>query len=192
MRIAITGSYGAGKTTLVKKLVANVGLHYQHVPEMSSPLWQAGKQATECSRDELIELLIRRLMDRAALEFDEPDVVSDGSLLHDWVFVRTMLMHGAHPTPDVHADTSWQIESIEPIRRALLTRMADLYDLVVHLPIEFPLAVENRPVSDKFRELSDRYLISELEHLPIPTLEVTGTLDERLAQCQGAIESTTH
>jgi len=191
MRIAVTGSYGAGKTTLVRALSAHTGLPYRHVPDMRSPLWHAGKQATECNRDELIELMVRRLMDRAALEFDERDVVSDGSLLHDWVFVRTMLMHGAHPTHDVHADTSWQIESIEPIRRAVLTRMAGLYDLVIHLPIEFPLAQENQPVSDKFRELSDRYLISELERLSIPMLKVSGTLDERLAQCQGALETAT-
>lgn len=191
MRIAVTGSYGAGKTTLVKRLAAGLGQHYRHVPEMSSPLWQAGKQATQCTRDELIELLVRRLMDRAALEFDEPEMISDGSLLHDWVFVRTMLMHGPRPAEDVQADTTWQIESIEPMRRAVLTRMNDFYEVIVHLPIEFPLVAENQPVSDKFRELSDRYLISELEHLSLPFISVTGTLDERFAQCVSVLEKVT-
>jgi hypothetical protein len=158
---------------------------------MSSPLWQAGKPAIKCTRDELIELLTRRLMDRAALEFDKQTVISDGSLIHDWVFVRTMLMHGPHPGTEVEADATWQIESIEPLRRAVLTRMKDLYEVVVHLPIEFPLASDNQPVSDKFRELSDRYLISELQHLSLPFITVGGPVNERLDQCMGALEKAT-
>lgn len=191
MRIAVTGSFGAGKTTLVKRLAEEFGEPYYSVPEMSSPLWQAGKAATQCTRDELIELLTRRLMDRAALELDKRTVISDGSLIHDWVFVRTMLMHGPRPGADARADATWQIESIEPMRRAVQTRMKDLYDVVVHLPIEFPLEPNNQPVSDKFRELSDSYLLTELDHMSLPYITVSGPLDVRFDHILGALPKAT-
>ncbi|MGL5863359.1 MAG: hypothetical protein ACRCY9_19120 [Phycicoccus sp.] len=191
MRIAITGSFGAGKTTLARALSDALELPYREVPPMAGPLGLRAASAVECSTAELVELLVRRLMDRAAMEFDQPDVVSDGSLIHDWVFVRALLMHGPDPGPRMDADPTWQIDSLEPSRRAIHTRMRDLYDVVVHLPIEFPLAPGNRPVSERFRELSDIYLCRELDQVETPVRTVTGHLDDRVDHCLRLVRATT-
>jgi energy-coupling factor transporter ATP-binding protein EcfA2 len=183
MRVAITGSYGAGKTTLARALSEVLEQPYQPLPPMTAPLGQAGKPATHCSSAELAELLVRRLMDRAAVELARPQVISDGSLLHDWAFVRTLLMHGPMPGPNLDADADWQIASLEPTRRAIHTRMRGLYDVVVHLPVEFPLTTDDPPVSERFRELSDVYLTRELECGAVTVSTLTGPLDERLDHC---------
>lgn len=188
MKIAITGSYGAGKTTLVRSLSANLALPFSGIPAMDSPLWKAGLPATECTRDELVELLVRRLMDRAALEFSATSVISDGSLIHDWVFVRTLLMHGASPDDRAEADTTWVIDSIEPARRAIMSRMNGLYDLIVHLPIDFAMGAGPHPITEKFRELSDAYLIKELQQVSQGFTTVTGSQHERMQTLLGAIK----
>jgi nicotinamide riboside kinase len=183
MRIAITGSYGAGKSTLARALSETLGRRIHSIPAMADPWWKPDRGATACSRSELMELLIRRLMDRAAMEFREATVVSDGSLIHDWVFVRTLLMHGATPNPDIAADPVWLIESLEPARRAIHTRMHELYDVIIHLPVEFPLRPGIQLVSEEFRRLSDVYLLRELSGTTTPVQTVTGPLSARIEKC---------
>lgn len=188
MRIAVSGAYGSGKTTLVSQLAEAVQVTVPPVPAMTGPRTRPLTSAVECTREELVELLIRRLMDRATTELSSRHVISDGSLIHDWVFVRTMLMHGATPDSKVVADPHWCIEALEPSRRAIHSRMEGHYDVVVHLPVEFPLDSSHpQPVNEKFRELSDEYLLAELRDAGCVAVTVTGDLDARLSTCLAAI-----
>lgn len=190
VKIAVSGSYGAGKTTLVKCLSTKLALPYSTIPPMDSPLGRAGLTATESTRDELVELLIRRLMDRAAVEFTTARLISDGSLIHDWVFVRTLLAHGACPDEQADADVTRIIDTIEPARRAIMSRMNGLYDLMVHVPIDFEMTEGPQPVSENFRRLSDAYLINELQQLPQGYTTVSGPLQERMLFLLDAIKQS--
>lgn len=190
MRIAITGAYGSGKTTLVSRLAQALEIGTRAMPAMDGPAGNPGRRAVECTREELVELLVRRLMDRAALELPSNGVVSDGSLIHDWVFVRTMLMHGPTPSEESIPDHSWRIDALEPSRRAIHARMA--YDVVVYLPIEFSLEPRrSHPVTEPFRVLSDAYLVAELEKAGIEPTHVTGDLDTRVRACLDAVNQST-
>ena len=55
------------------------------------------------------------------------------------------------------------------------------YDFFIHLPIEFPIAVDgHRPVNEKFRVLSNNYLLQTIKELKIPFIEVGGSVEIRL------------
>jgi nicotinamide riboside kinase len=57
------------------------------------------------------------------------------------------------------------------------------YDLFLHLPIEFPLVEDgHRPVSERFREISDRLLRDTIEQLNLPIQVISGSVSERLEQ----------
>lgn len=188
MRLAVTGAFGSGKTTLVTALAAAMNHSVPPVAAMQGPRGRPRVSAVDSTREELMELLVRRLMDRATVEFARPRVISDGSLIHDWVFVRTMLMHGARPEAKVVADPQWCIEALEPSRRAIHSRLKGLYDVVVHLPIQFRLDPSRpHPVNEKFRALSDEYLLAELRDSACPIVTVVGDVDERVSTCLEAM-----
>lgn len=55
------------------------------------------------------------------------------------------------------------------------------YDVFIHLPIEFPLVADgHRPVSERFRAMSDDLLLRTLERLEIPVHVVGGSIPVRL------------
>lgn len=181
MRLAIIGAYGSGKTTLARLAADQFRLRFDPPAEMRDP-WSRPGPVLECSGPELIELTIRRLIDRSAAEYGDR-IVSDGSLLHDWVFAKTLLLHGAapefadEPTAKCRATAE---RLLEPTRRAILMRLSTQYDHVVHLPIEFPLAQSRPPVSEGFRTRSDSYLLAELAAAHVTPIPVRGGVDVRL------------
>ena len=62
-------------------------------------------------------------------------------------------------------------------------RAKRFYDAYVHLPVEFGMAEDgHRPVSEKFRRLSDALLIQALEELGLPYHVVGGTVQERVSK----------
>lgn len=57
------------------------------------------------------------------------------------------------------------------------------YSEFIHLPIEFPLAENgHRPVSERFRSLSDELLLKTLIDLDVKYTIVGGHIEERLEQ----------
>lgn len=55
------------------------------------------------------------------------------------------------------------------------------YSEFIHLPIEFPLVADgHRPVSERFRVLSDELLLKTLTELNIKYTIVGGSIEERL------------
>ena len=57
------------------------------------------------------------------------------------------------------------------------------YDVFIHLPVEFEMRTDgHRPVSEKYRRVSDRLLIDTLEELDIPYHVVGGTVHRRVEQ----------
>ncbi|MEV6343777.1 hypothetical protein [Actinoplanes sp. NPDC051851] len=78
--------------------------------------------------------------------------------------------------------------TISALGPELLHRAARTYDLVVHLPIEFPLPGPAKPISERFRELSDALLLRTLATAGIPFHIVTGTLESRIAALSARVE----
>jgi hypothetical protein len=181
MRLAITGAYGSGKSTLADAAAQRFDLQLTPIPPMRNPLGVTA-EATACTPEQLAELVVRRLIDRTGAESAQHSV-SDGSLLHDWVFAKTLILHGAQPRSGMETSPAGRRavqETLGPMRRGLLARLASHYDVVVHLPIEFAMTEPSPPINETFRERTDCYLLEELENAGIRPYTVAGALPARV------------
>ncbi|MFJ4778275.1 AAA family ATPase [Streptomyces sp. NPDC088762] len=187
LRIAVVGAYGAGKTTLIRAAGTATGLPSAHGTPMRDPAGSVPKPLEEATEPELVQLVVRRLTERVLAEAAKPgSFLSDGSLLHEWVYATVRLAVGLHPGPEVPyeavgaAEGPYQ-EVLAHLGREILLRALAGYDTFVHLPVEFPLGDAVPPISETFRRLSDRLLLDTLEQAGVTVHTVTGPLDERLA-----------
>jgi hypothetical protein len=190
MRIAFVGAYGNGKTTLTTELSERLGLPRVHGSAMRDPAGGARKALEETNEPELIQLAVRRFMERAVDEARfEDGFLSDGSVLHEWVYTKVRLAVGRHPEPPTtvaDAARSTRTETYEEVvdQLSLLAQEHARvgYDLFVHCPVEVPLPAGHSPISEHFRVLSDRLMLETLERLSLPAHIVTGTVEERIEQ----------
>ena len=192
MKIAISGTYSSGKTTTSIALARLTGVPRTHAKTMREILPEAlpGKRLEDCTSAELIQLLIRRYGERVRHESHLPEgFISDGSALHEWVYgtIRTLVgIHpdDAEPLPTEHTPEMKYFEEVMVNIGSVVKHHAKhSYDVFVHLPVEFPLAADgHRPVSERFRKLSDELLLDVLDELEIPYHVVGGTIPERLTK----------
>ncbi|MDH5671639.1 MAG: ATP-binding protein [Myxococcales bacterium] len=190
----MSGTYSSGKTTTTEALSRWVNLPRTQARTMRELLPEAipGKALEDCSPSELFQLGIMRLTERVAREAAmEGSWVSDGSSLHEWVYGKARLQAGINPNDGVLLRNAKRLAML-PYRRfveevndafgAVAKRHAKkTYGTFIHLPVEFPLTPDgHRPVSEKFRRLSDELLIRTLRELEIPYHIVSGTIERRL------------
>ncbi|MFF7066893.1 AAA family ATPase [Streptomyces pseudovenezuelae] len=187
-RLAVSGTYSTGKTTTTIALSCLTGIPRTHARTMREILAGAlpGRRLEECSAAELIQLGMRRFTERAVHESHLPDgFVSDGSSLHEWVYGKVRVRAGIHPTDGydaADAPPDFYDEVIDAMGAVLKEHALGAYDAFVHLPVEFALVADgHRPVSERFRQLSDDLLLHTLDELGIPCHVVGGTLEQRLA-----------
>lgn len=187
-RLAVSGTYSTGKTTTTVALSHLTGLPRTHARTMREILADAlpGRRLEECSAPELIQLGIRRYTERAVHESRLPDgFVSDGSSLHEWVYGKVRVRAGIHPTDGYDATGTppdFYEEVVDALGAVLKEHALKAYDVFVHLPVEFALVADgHRPVSERFRQLSDELLRRTLDELGITYHVVGGTLEQRLA-----------
>jgi len=190
MRIAFVGAYGNGKTTLTTALSERLGVARTHGSAMRDPAGGARKSLEETTEPELIQLAVRRFLERATEEAAHADgFVSDGSVLHEWVYTKVRLAVGRYPEPtaDVGAaartgDTAIYEDVVDQLSLLAQEHARVGYDLFVHTPVEFPLAVDPLPISESFRVLSDKLMLETLEKLGVPVHIVSGSPSERIDQ----------
>ncbi|MGQ4514563.1 AAA family ATPase [Streptomyces sp. DW26H14] len=191
MRIALVGAYGAGKTTLISAATARVGLPAAHGTPMRDPAGSRRPTSLEeATEPELVQLVVRRHAERLLAEAAYPKgFLSDGSLLHEWVYATVRLAVGLHPGADTDVrDVVADAGNGDPYRavldhlgREFLHRALTSYDVFVHLPVEFPLHDGTPPIAEHFRVLSDRLLLDTLHAAGAPVRTISGPLDDRLA-----------
>lgn len=190
MRIAFVGAYGNGKTTLTTELSERLGLMRTHGSAMRDPAGGARKSLEEASEPELIQLAVRRFTERSVEESRaENGFLSDGSVLHEWVYTTVRLIAGRYPEPTVNLADAPRSPRTEPYLEVadqlglLALEHARLgYDLFVHCPAEIPLRVDPLPISEHFRVLSDTLMLEILEKAGIEVHVVKGGLKNRIAQ----------
>ena len=194
VRLAVSGTYSTGKTTTTLALANLTGIQRTHAKTMREILPDAlpGKSLEECTAPELVQLGIRRYAERIVHECKlEDGFISDGSSLHEWVYGMARMKVGINPNepPIARSFKSLLMLPVKPTYVQIFKNIGDIvkqhakesYDEFIHLPVEFPLVADgHRPVSEKFRQLSDDLLKETLNELGIKYHVVGGSVEERL------------
>ena len=196
LKIAVSGTYSTGKSTTTEALSLITGIPRTHALTAREILIDLlpGKRLEELSAGELIALGLRRLEERIHHEACEPgSFISDGSVIHEWVYGEARMKAGINPSANVFHRLLNEIMGlpIKPFYKAYMeaygkvvkSRAKRVYDVYIHLPVEFELVSDNhRPVSEPFRELSDKILLDTLKEINIPYYVVGGTILERVTK----------
>ncbi|MFE2473147.1 ATP/GTP-binding protein [Streptomyces mirabilis] len=194
LRLAVSGTYSTGKSTTTEALSVATGIPRTHAMTSREILKDLvpGKQVQELTAAELNALGLRRLEERIHHEAAQPgSFIADGSVIHEWIYGVARLRVGINPGAGVGVRIvknvvglpykSFYKQYMHAYGLTVKARAKRTYDAYVHLPVEFPMAEDgHRPVSEKFRNLSDELLIQTLEELQIPYHVVGGTVTERL------------
>lgn len=194
LRIAISGTYSTGKTTTSYALSYLTGIPRTHAQTMREilPVILPGKRLEECTPVDLYELGIRRLTERVACESRlETSFISDGSALHEWVYGRARLKIGLNPNENAFMRLIHKakllpfalpmLEFNDYYGKLVKMHTAKSYDTFIHLPIEFPIVQDgHRPVNERFRTISNDYLLEIIQELGIPYFVASGSVEERL------------
>ncbi|WP_069161659.1 AAA family ATPase [Nocardia altamirensis] len=195
IKLAISGTYSTGKSTTTEALSLATGIPRTHAMTAREILMEIapGKTLNELNSIELLQLGLRRFEERVHNESGSDSFISDGSVVHEWVYGTARLQVGINP------GANWALRAMKAVtgfgRKAPVTdyiemfgdivkaRASVLYDAYVHLPVEFPLRADgHRPVSEPFRRLSDQTLLEVIRGLGVPYEVVGGSVYERVSR----------
>lgn len=192
MKIAIVGAHGVGKTTLAKALEAHTPLVAPVPTPMHDPLPGVTKSLQDCTNEEVLRLSQRRYTERIVQENSATDIISDGSVLHEWVYASTRLSLGIFPSKDEESTPSAaeniQLSLIDDFTEEALGYTEQAYDQVFFIPVEFPLPRDGAPISDRFQEEASKQLFELLAMCSKPIHVLTGTLQDRLSSALAVLE----
>lgn len=196
MRIAVSGSYSTGKTITTLILSELLGIPKTHARTMREllPISFPGKRLDQCQPNELIELILRRNHERliAEKEFGN-SFVSDGASIQEWGYCYARLKAGFNPNEKSWKSilrkysnySQWLVfkEIMDSYGYVVKAYAKSNYDLIIHLPIEFPFDPDgHRPTSERFRLECDRLLRNTYKELNIEVYEVSGDVKERITK----------
>lgn len=193
IKLAISGTYSTGKSTTTEALSIATGIPRTHALTSREILIDLvpGKTVMELNSFELIKLGLRRLEERIHNESNIDSFISDGSVIHEWVYGEARMRTGINPGAD------WKLRAIKNVvglhQRSFHQKYHDvygdivkdrakrLYDAYVHLPVEFNMEADgHRPVSEPFRMLSDELLVEAIEEIGLPYIVARGSVRQRL------------
>jgi nicotinamide riboside kinase len=202
-RVVVSGTYSTGKTTTATALAHATGIPLVRAPsarEILTTLYP-GRAFQHMSAEELLALGLRRLDERvrAETELGTSGFISDGSVLNEWAYAAVRARIGLNPGASIGQQAVKALlaaPSLPFLRRYVraygtMARCHALegYDAVVHLPVEFPMDADgHRPVSERYRSLSDRDLHQQLVALGLPVHVVAGPIHERVEQVIGLLD----
>jgi hypothetical protein len=196
-RLIISGTYSTGKTTTTTALSLATGIpmiNALSAREILTDLYP-GRRFQDMDSVELMALGLKRLEERIRAEIilykDTGCFISDGSVLNEWIYGTVRMKVGINPGSPIYHQIAKAILSI-PGRSFFKKYLAAYgqvanqhakkwYTDVVHLPVEFEMKKDgHRPVSEKYRKLSDIELKKAYEELGFHPVEISGSQSERL------------
>ncbi|MFG3232747.1 AAA family ATPase [Streptomyces antibioticus] len=196
MKIAISGTYSAGKTSTVMTLSRYTGVPRTLARTIREILPEAvpGKALSQVTPAEFLQLMLRRHTGRAVQEALLGDhFISDGSSLQEWLYGAGRVMHGMNPNATAEnagglvavreEEMEFFAKVVDQYAIALKAHVKSTYDAYVHLEHELPIAADgHRPMNEGFRATIDKKLLETLDELEIPYHIVRGTMPERLTR----------
>jgi hypothetical protein len=193
----ISGTYSTGKTTTATALSIATGIplvRAQSAREILTSLYP-GRAFHQMSAEELLALGLRRLDERIRAETELRErgsgFISDGSVLNEWAYAAVRARIGLNPGAPVAQQVLTGVlglPSLPFLRRYVRAygtvariHAAESYDAIVHLPVELPMDPDgHRPVSERYRTLSDRDLRQEFRRLGFDVHPASGTVADRV------------
>ena len=191
------GAYGSGKTSLA----AALGDAIDSTVLPMAKMWPAGahnfQSVHEWTPPYLIQASTLRFADRLRAEpSHQHGFISDGTVFHDWAYTETRLRWGSYPSDENFVDPSTltgNAESLLDINSAHLEAVKvhaeGSYEILFHLPIEYPLRDDNRPIDEEFRIKSDKLLLDAVSKTRIPVHVLHGSIAARIDQARRLLPS---
>lgn len=194
MKLSISGTYSAGKTSTVIALSFYTGMPRTLAKTIREimPAAVPGKSLAECTPAEYLQIAMRRHTGRAVQEALLGDnFLSDGSSLQEWIYGAARVRYGMNPSATAHLESIPDSEVSDEMRffeaviaqygHAFRQHVKGTFDAFVHLRNERPLAADgHRPMNERFRAYCDEMLLATLDNLAIPHHDIGGTRSERL------------
>ncbi|MCL2090721.1 MAG: ATP-binding protein [Micrococcales bacterium] len=198
IRAVISGTYSTGKTTTATALSIATGLpliNALSAREILVDLYP-GRRFQDMSAEELMALGLRRFEERCRAEAEllvGGSFISDGSVLNEWIYATVRRKIGINPGASLWHQVLKIIAGIpfapffgiytRAFGQVARIHAATYYTHVVHLPVEFPMDSDgHRPVSERYRKISDRDIREEFARLDIPSATIGGSHVQRVAQ----------
>lgn len=196
-RVVVSGTYSTGKTTTATALSRATGIPLVRAAsarEILTSLYP-GRKFQHMSAEELLALGLQRLEERLRAETElragGGSFISDGSVLNEWAYAAVRTRIGLNPGAPVVQQVvrgALTLPSLPFLRRysrayGVMARShsRESYTDVVHLPVEFEMRADgHRPVSERYRTMSDRDLFREFQQLDLPVYAIRGTVERRV------------
>lgn len=171
MRIAIVGSHGTGKTSLMDKLQGKIEfINYEFYPEVIREIRKLGFSCNE-SADDSAQLAMLSLH---LLHLRQENMITDRCILDNYVYAYMLRDKGSNISDDcVDTLQRYFIESVEK------------YDIYAFCPTEFKLVNDGFRMTDKAfqEEISDEILRTLVKYVPGDRyILLSGETDQRVEQ----------
>lgn len=197
IRLVISETYSTGKTTTATALSIATGIPLINALSAREILTEIypGRRFQDMNATELMTLGLKRFEERireeAILYRENSSFISDGSVLNEWIYGTVRLKIGLNPGAKFMHRLSKAILGIPG--KSFYRKYMDAYGQVakmhskmwytdvVHLPVEFAMNTDgHRPVSEKYRTLSDIEIQEGFLAIGKKPELVTGNQEERL------------
>lgn len=193
----VSGTYSTGKTTTATALSIATGIpliNALSAREILTDLFP-GRRFQDMNSVELMALGLKRFEERIREEFvlykDNGSFISDGSVLNEWIYGTVRMKVGINPGSKLPHRIVKALLGIpfKPFFKNYLNAYGKVttmhakqwYTDIVHLPIEFPMNPDgHRPVSEKYRDLSDKELKNIFSSMGFNPQMVYGNQIERI------------
>ncbi|MFF9280118.1 AAA family ATPase [Streptomyces griseosporeus] len=204
MKISVSGTYSAGKTSTVMALSHYLGMPRTLAKTIREILPEAvpGKALAEVTPAEFLHLMLRRHCGRAVAEARLGDsFLSDGSSLQEWLYGAARVRHGMNPNataandgglaPEVTPEMRFFGEVVDEYGKAFRRHVQETYDVFIHLEHELEITSDgHRPMNKGFRDTIDRMLLDTVRELGIPLHRISGTMPERMEKITAVLGLT--
>ncbi len=173
MKVALSGSHGTGKSTLLRQLEASAsGSRFVFLEEIPRALCErvGDPLFLQRGRNTVLRqlLLIAQQIAAESRTTGVPTLV-DRSVVDHWAYTLALL-----------GREDWEAPEIGEMRR-LVDEWVATYDHIFYLPIEFSLLADEVREDDRdFQREIDGLLRAEYRRLGRDVIEVRGPVDERL------------